>query len=104
MDDKTRAKLEKKRIKEQAKVLKKQSKYEVEKAKPENGLSKIHEASHKSKGSAEEKTDNEKPVIQVVMPQEEEKPWYKNPSWIRAISGVIIMIIVLITFIMTYYR
>jgi hypothetical protein len=104
MADKYQAKIEKQKLKYEAKLRKKQLKYEAEKAESEKDKDGANESSQIETISPSAKSGSDKPIIKVVLPQEEEKPWYKNPSWIRAISGVIIMIIVLITFIMTYYR
>jgi hypothetical protein len=57
-------------------------------------------------GSGRRKTGSDKSdekMIQVVLPKEDPKPWYKNPDWIRAVAAVVVMIIVILTFYFTFY-
>jgi hypothetical protein len=90
MGDKYDEKLEKKRRKAEYKLQKKQLKEKYESA----------ERKDETSGTA----DTDKTTIQVVLPKEEPKPWYKNPNWIRALASVATLIIVLITFYLTFYH
>lgn len=71
MDEKEKEKLEKKRIKAKYKAEKKKAKAEAKKAKAEA-----------------EKTQPEKET-NIILPGKEEKPWYKNPGWLRAIVAMV---------------
>ena len=46
--------------------------------------------------------DPGKTTIKVILPKEKPAVWYKNPSWIRAIASVVVMIVVILTFYLTY--
>ena len=100
MSDKYDKKLEKKRRKVE---------YKLEKKRLEVSKDEKHETVDKGGGAPASDSglrtpDSDKTTIQVVLPKEEPKPWYKNPSWIRAIAAVVTMIILIISKTMTVFR
>lgn len=93
MGDKTKSKTEKKRSKAEYKLAKKGKKFEAE----EQDRKKI--VDHSTRGNSE---GSDGTTIKIVLPGEKEKPWYKNPNWIRAIVGAVTMVVVVLTFYLTY--
>ena len=112
MSDKDQAKLEKKKKKAEYKLEKKRAKEEVRGPEVRSPGSKNQEPRTREPveeaggGRREAKEamhkDPEKTTIKVILPKEKPVVWYKNPSWIRAIASVVVMIVVILTFYLTY--
>ena len=78
-------KTEKKRLKAEHKTRKKQAK--AEGSKP-----------------ADEKTVERPPVKAPVPDQVKEKPWYKDPNWIRAAVAIASLIVAVIAIVLSFFR
>ena len=101
-------KLEKERLKKEYDREKKRLEAEAEAASEQSQIEGGAEVRKEVEPSPERRTPSpdksDEKTIQIMLPEKEPKPWYKNPDWIRAIAAIVVMIIVILTFYFTFYQ